>query len=49
MRSDLPGSAGSPAEVGPHGRWFGTPYKTAEQWKTTVTYDLFDDPGATRW
>jgi hypothetical protein len=30
-------------------RWFGTPHTAAEQWKNTGTYDLFDDPMATRW
>jgi hypothetical protein len=38
-----------PAEVAPHVRWFGTPHKAVEQWKTTGKYDLFDDPTATRW
>jgi hypothetical protein len=38
-----------PAEVAPHVRWFGTPHKAVEQWKTTGAYDLFDDPIPTRW
>jgi len=45
----LSDGARAPAEVAPHIRWFGTPHKAAEQWKTTGTYDLFDDPIATRW
>jgi hypothetical protein len=40
---------GSSAEVAPHVGSFGTPHKTAEQWKITVTYYPFDDPSATRW
>ena len=39
----------APAEVAPHVRWFGTAHQAAEQWKTTGSYDLFDDPTATRW
>jgi hypothetical protein len=45
----LTDSARPPAEVAPHVRWFGTPHKAAEQWKATGSYDLFDDPTATRW
>jgi RES domain len=37
------------AEVVDHVRWRGAPHPAAEQWKTTGTYDLFDDPMATRW
>lgn len=37
------------AEVAAHVRWFGNPHASAEQWKATGTYDLFDDPSATRW
>jgi hypothetical protein len=36
------------AEVAAHVRWFGNPHASAEQWKATGTYDLFDDPSATR-
>ncbi len=36
-------------EVAPHVRWFGSPHKAAEQWKTLGRYDQFDDPLATRW
>jgi len=39
----------APAEVAAHVRWFGAPHTAAEQWKTTGTYDLFDDPITTRW
>ncbi|QUR68721.1 RES family NAD+ phosphorylase [Mycobacterium spongiae] len=45
----LSDAARSPAEVAPHVRWFGTPHKALEQWKTTGGYDVFDDPIATRW
>jgi hypothetical protein len=45
----LTDGARSPAEVAPHVRWFGAPHKAAEQWKTSGTYDLFDDPTAMRW
>ncbi len=45
----LTDGARSPAEVVPNVRWFGTPHKALEQWKTTGNYDLFDDPMATRW
>jgi hypothetical protein len=37
------------AEVAGHVRWFGTAHAAAEQWKLTGTYNLFDDPTATRW
>lgn len=45
----LSDGARSPAEVAQHVRWFGTPHKAAQQWKATGSYDLFDDPIATRW
>lgn len=45
----LTDGARSPAEVASNVRWFGAPHKAAEQWKTSGTYDLFDDPMATRW
>jgi hypothetical protein len=37
------------AEVAGHVRWFGAAHPTVEQWKSTGTYDLFDDPAASRW
>jgi len=37
------------AEVASHVRWFGTEHSALEQWKMTGSYDLFDDPIATRW
>lgn len=45
----LTDGARSAAEVAAHVRWFGTPHASAEQWKATGTYDLFNDPSATRW
>jgi hypothetical protein len=45
----LSDAARSPAELAGHVRWFGAPHKAADQWKNTGRYDLFDDPGATRW
>jgi hypothetical protein len=45
----LTDGARSAAEVAAHVRWFGNPHASAEQWKATGTYDLFDDPSATRW
>lgn len=45
----LSDGARPPAEVAPYVRWVGTPHTAAEQWKTTGSYDLFDDSTATRW
>jgi RES domain len=45
----LTDGARPPAEVAPHVRWFGAPHTAVEQWKATGSYDLFDDPIATRW
>ncbi len=45
----LSDGARAPAEVAPYVRWFGTPHKSVEQWKTTGSYELFDDPAASRW
>jgi hypothetical protein len=45
----LSDAAAAPAEVAAHVRWFGEPHRAAEQWKTTGSYDAFDDPIATRW
>jgi hypothetical protein len=45
----LTDGARPPAEVAPHVRWFGAPHSAVEQWKLTGSYDLFDDPTATRW
>jgi hypothetical protein len=44
----LSDGARPPAEVAPYVRWVGTTHTAAEQWKTTGSYDLFDDPTATR-
>jgi hypothetical protein len=45
----LSDGARPPAEVASYVRWFGMPHRAAEQWKATGSYDLFDDPFATRW
>jgi len=45
----LTDGARAAAEVAEHVRWFGTPHRAVEQWKATGSYDLFDDPIATRW
>lgn len=45
----LSDAACSAAEVAGEVRWRGTPHTAAEQWKKTGSYDLFDDPLATRW
>jgi RES domain len=45
----LTDGARPPAEVAAHVRWFGAPHIAVEQWKATGSYDLFDDPIATRW
>src|SRR6476646_8494570 len=45
----LPDGARAAAEILAHVRWFGTAHTAAEQWKAAGTYDLFDDPMATRW
>lgn len=45
----LTDGARAAAEVAGHVRWRGTPHTAAEQWKASGTYDLFDDPMATRW
>lgn len=37
------------AEVAGHVRWFGAPHPGLQQWKSSGTYTLFDDPMATRW
>ena len=44
----LTDGARPPAEVVAHVRWRGTAHKAAEQWKVNGSYDLFDDPVATR-
>ena len=44
----LSDAARAPQEVAQHVRWFGTPHIAAEQWKTTGSYQRFDDPTATR-
>lgn len=45
----LTDGARAPAEVVPHVRWFHTPHRALEEWKTTGTYTMLDDPLATRW
>lgn len=45
----LSDGARPPAEVATYVRWVGTPHTAAEQWKASGSYDLFDDPIATRW
>lgn len=45
----LTDGARPPAEAAAHVRWFGAPHSAVEQWKATGSYDLFDDPIATRW
>jgi hypothetical protein len=37
------------AEVASRVRWFGSEHSAVEQWKATGSYDLFEDPFATRW
>lgn len=37
------------AEVAGHVRWFGISHPAVQQWKSSGTYELFDDPMATRW
>ena len=37
------------AEIADRVRWRGTAHPAAEQWKNTGTYELFEDPAATRW
>lgn len=37
------------AEIANHVRWRGTAHIAADQWTSTGSYDLFDDPMATRW
>ena len=54
MREEIPtghltDGARAAAEILAHVRWFGTAHTAAEQWKAAGTYDLFDDPMATRW
>jgi hypothetical protein len=49
LTGHLTDGARAAAEVVRHVRWFGTPHPAAEQWKATGTYDLFDDPIASRW
>ena len=44
----LSDGARAAAEVAGHVRWIGRPHTAAEQWKATGSYDLFDDPLATR-
>jgi hypothetical protein len=45
----LTDGARSASEIADRVRWRGTPHPAAEQWKKTGSYELFDDPMATRW
>ncbi|HYZ69145.1 MAG TPA: RES family NAD+ phosphorylase [Mycobacterium sp.] len=45
----LTDGARAAAEVAGRVRWRGSTHPAAEQWNATGTYDLFDDPMATRW
>jgi RES domain-containing protein len=45
----LTDGARTAAEVTRYVRWFGAAHTAAERWKATGSYDLFDDPTATRW
>lgn len=45
----LTDGARSATEIADRVRWLGTPHPAVEQWKTTGTYELFDDPMAARW
>ncbi|BBY83459.1 RES family NAD+ phosphorylase [Mycolicibacterium pulveris] len=45
----LTDGARSATEIADRVRWLGTPHPAVEQWKTTDTYELFDDPMAARW
>jgi len=44
----LSDGARAAAEVFSNVRWFGTAHTAAEQWTITGSYDLFDDPMASR-
>lgn len=45
----LSDGARSPAEVAALVRWRGHPHRALEQWQATGTFDVLDDPSATRW
>lgn len=45
----LSDGARAAAEVVGHVRWFGASHAALQQWKSSGTYALFDDPMATRW
>jgi RES domain len=45
----LTDGARPPAEVGGLVRWLGTPHPALEQWKATGSFELLDDPLASRW
>lgn len=45
----LTDGARAASEIAGRVRWRGTPHPAAEQWKTTGSYELFDDPMAARW
>jgi hypothetical protein len=45
----LTNGARVPAEVASRVRWFGSEHSAVERWKATGSYDLYEDPFATRW
>lgn len=45
----LSDGARAAAEVADHVRWFGASHPAVQQWKSRGSYELFDDPMATRW
>jgi len=45
----LSDGARAAAEVADHVRWFGASHVAVQQWKSSGSYGLFDDPMATRW
>jgi RES domain-containing protein len=45
----LSDGARAAAEVADHVRWFGASHAAVQQWNSSGSYGLFDDPMATRW
>ena len=45
----LSDGARTPAEVVHIVRWFGAAHTTLDEWKATGTFEVLDDPPATRW
>ncbi|MET0994807.1 MAG: RES family NAD+ phosphorylase [Mycobacterium sp.] len=45
----LTDGARAAAELTSHVRWFGSEHSALERWKARGSYQLFDDPMATRW